>query len=61
MADRGSARSNVYTVLALIALLALATAAGFLWVKSGELFGNDASPLEIRTNVSMLVEPVSVA
>jgi len=53
MADRGSA-SNVYTVLALIALLALITAAVFLWVRSAELFG-EGNQLEIR-RVSLSVE-----
>lgn len=57
MADRGSARSNVYTVLALIALLALIAAVGFLWVKSEELFGK-GNPFEIRQVMVDVVRPL---
>lgn len=45
MADRG-ATSNIYTVLALIAFLALACAIGYVWFRSGELFGT-GTPFEI--------------
>jgi hypothetical protein len=37
----GSVRSNVYTVLALIALAALITTVTVLWIQSNKLFGGE--------------------
>jgi hypothetical protein len=42
--------------LALIALLALIVAVGFLWYKSSELFG-DGSPFDVRV-VSVVLDPL---
>lgn len=45
MADRAPS-SNVYTVLVLIAFLALACAIGYVWYRSGQLF-NTGNPFTV--------------
>ncbi len=47
MAEPGSSPSNVYTVLALIAMLALVVAIGFVWYQSYKLFGS-ANPFNVE-------------
>ncbi len=53
MADR-SASSNIYTVLALIAFLALACAIGYVWYRSSDLFGS-GNPFKIERSAQTLL------
>jgi hypothetical protein len=54
MADR-SASSNIYTVLALVAFLALACAIGYVWYRSNQLFGPDSNPFRVQRTSQVTV------
>jgi len=59
----GSVRSNVYTVLAFIALAALITTLTVVWMRSNELFGDRIrnKPWEVvEPNQISLVEPIDI-
>ena len=53
MADR-SPGSNVYTVLALVALLALVCGIAYIWMRTGEVFGSGTSPFSLEVAADTL-------
>lgn len=44
MGKRGSPRSNIYTVLIIIAFVVQLLGVGFIWYRSNELFGDPKQP-----------------
>jgi hypothetical protein len=47
MADQ-SPDNNIYTVLALVALLAVICGIVFIWIRTGDVFGTGSSPFSLE-------------
>ena len=56
MGKRGSPRSNIYTVLIIIAFVVQILGVGFIWYRSNELFGNTKEPF-VKHNPFVDIKP----
>lgn len=46
--------NNIYTVLALVALLALICGIAYIWVRTGEVFGGGVQPWDLEVASDLL-------
>ena len=51
-----SPSSNIYTVLLLVALIALIAGVSYLWYRNGQLLGSYLNPFQIQTADELVLD-----